>query len=55
LPLNALALPGGPSFAELGRLGATRVTFGDGLLLRAARDLSALATGLRDGKALAQE
>ncbi|MER6098635.1 isocitrate lyase/phosphoenolpyruvate mutase family protein [Streptomyces sp. NPDC001728] len=49
LPLNALALPGGPSFAELGRLGATRVTFGDGLLLRAARDLSALATGLRGG------
>ncbi|MFG3036828.1 isocitrate lyase/phosphoenolpyruvate mutase family protein [Streptomyces sp. NPDC048330] len=51
LPINVLAVPGGPSFAELGRLGATRVTFGDGLLLRALDDLSALAAGLRDGGA----
>ncbi|KQX59062.1 MULTISPECIES: isocitrate lyase/phosphoenolpyruvate mutase family protein [unclassified Streptomyces] len=52
LPLNVLALPGGPSFAELGRLGASRVTFGDGLLVRAARDLADLAAKVRDGGAL---
>ncbi|MFE0649017.1 isocitrate lyase/phosphoenolpyruvate mutase family protein [Streptomyces sp. NPDC059534] len=51
LPLNVLAVPGGPSFAELGRLGATRITFGDGLLLRALDDLSSLASKLRDGGA----
>ena len=49
LPLNALAAPhGGPAFAELGRLGATRITFGPGLLLRARDDLAALATGIRE-------
>ncbi|MEU9295575.1 isocitrate lyase/phosphoenolpyruvate mutase family protein [Streptomyces sp. NPDC048266] len=48
LPLNALAGAGAPPFAELGRLGATRITFGDGLLLRARTDLTALATSLRD-------
>ncbi|MFE3072137.1 isocitrate lyase/phosphoenolpyruvate mutase family protein [Streptomyces sp. NPDC059247] len=48
LPLNALARPGGPSFAELGRLGATRITFGDGLLRRAEEDLSARAARVRD-------
>lgn len=42
-PLNALALPGGPSFAELGRLGAARITFGHGLLLRTLRGLADLA------------
>ncbi|MFH9722718.1 isocitrate lyase/phosphoenolpyruvate mutase family protein [Streptomyces sp. NPDC017254] len=50
LPVNALAGPGdpgGPSFAALGRLGATRITFGDGLLLRARDDLWSLATKLR--------
>lgn len=52
LPLNALAAPdGGPSFAELGRLGATRITFGDGLLLRARDDLAALAVKLRGSTA----
>ncbi|MFI6419825.1 isocitrate lyase/phosphoenolpyruvate mutase family protein [Streptomyces sp. NPDC050842] len=49
LPLNALSVPGGLSFAELGLLGATRVTFGDGLLLRATADLTALAARLRSG------
>ncbi|MGW8356354.1 isocitrate lyase/PEP mutase family protein [Streptomyces wedmorensis] len=49
LPLNVLAVPGGPSFAELGRLGATRITFGDGLLLRSLDDLASLAARLRDG------
>ncbi|MFB6841242.1 isocitrate lyase/phosphoenolpyruvate mutase family protein [Streptomyces sp. NPDC056361] len=52
LPLNVLAVPGGPSFAELGALGATRITFGDGLLLRALDDLAALAGKLRDGGTL---
>ncbi|MFF0556011.1 isocitrate lyase/phosphoenolpyruvate mutase family protein [Streptomyces sp. NPDC004266] len=47
LPVNALSLPGGPSFAELGRLGATRVTFGPGLLLRTLRGLAELAAELR--------
>ncbi|GHG19583.1 isocitrate lyase/PEP mutase family protein [Streptomyces zaomyceticus] len=47
LPINTLAGPGGPSFAALGRLGATRITFGDGLLRRARDDLSAFATKLR--------
>ncbi|MBT2438686.1 isocitrate lyase/phosphoenolpyruvate mutase family protein [Streptomyces sp. ISL-36] len=42
-PLNALAVPGGPSCAELGRLGATRITFGDGLLLRTLRGVAGLA------------
>ncbi|MET7758701.1 isocitrate lyase/phosphoenolpyruvate mutase family protein [Streptomyces sp. NPDC005389] len=52
LPLNALAAPdGGPSFAELGRLGATRITFGDGLLLRARDDLAARAARLRENRA----
>ncbi|MFE2555366.1 isocitrate lyase/phosphoenolpyruvate mutase family protein [Streptomyces sp. NPDC059352] len=51
LPLNALSVPGGPSFTELGRLGATRVTFGDGLLRRATADLTALAAELRDATA----
>ncbi|MHA4775571.1 isocitrate lyase/PEP mutase family protein [Streptomyces sp. MSC1_001] len=51
LPLNALAGPGDP-LAELGRLGATRITFGDGLLLRARTDLTALATSLRDAGGL---
>ncbi|MCX4982958.1 isocitrate lyase/phosphoenolpyruvate mutase family protein [Streptomyces sp. NBC_00572] len=52
LPLNTLARPGGPPFADLGRLGATRITFADGLLRQARDDLSARATKLRDGGAL---
>ncbi|MEU1225172.1 isocitrate lyase/phosphoenolpyruvate mutase family protein [Streptomyces sp. NPDC005828] len=47
LPMNALSLPDGPSFAELGRLGATRVTFGPGLLLRSLRGLADLAAEVR--------
>ncbi|XUM04405.1 isocitrate lyase/PEP mutase family protein [Streptomyces venezuelae ATCC 10712] len=46
LPLNALAVPGGPSFPELGRLGATRITFGDGLLRRALAGVAATAAEL---------
>ncbi|MEU7116580.1 isocitrate lyase/phosphoenolpyruvate mutase family protein [Streptomyces sp. NPDC046182] len=42
-PVNALALPDGPSFAELGRLGATRITFGHGLLLRTLKGVARLA------------
>ncbi|MEV7564654.1 isocitrate lyase/PEP mutase family protein [Streptomyces tanashiensis] len=40
LPLNVLAVPGGPAFVELGRLGATRITFGDGLLRRALENVT---------------
>ncbi|MFF3602593.1 isocitrate lyase/phosphoenolpyruvate mutase family protein [Streptomyces sp. NPDC002463] len=47
LPMNALSLPDGPSFGELGRLGATRVTFGPGLLLRSLRGLADLAAEVR--------
>ncbi|MFF8098689.1 isocitrate lyase/phosphoenolpyruvate mutase family protein [Streptomyces sp. NPDC014986] len=46
-PLNVNALPGeGPSPAELGGLGATRVTFGPGLQRRATRALREIAAGL---------
>jgi 2-methylisocitrate lyase-like PEP mutase family enzyme len=47
LPVNALSLPDGPSFAELGRLGATRVTFGPGLLFRSLSGLADLAAEVR--------
>ncbi|AJF66889.1 isocitrate lyase/PEP mutase family protein [Streptomyces vietnamensis] len=52
LPVNALAVRGGPSFPELGRLGATRITFGDGLLVRALEDVTSLATSLRETNGL---
>ncbi|MFE7809169.1 isocitrate lyase/phosphoenolpyruvate mutase family protein [Streptomyces sp. NPDC057430] len=45
-PVNVLALPDGPSFAQLGRLGATRVTFGAGLLLRTMKGVAGLAAEL---------
>ncbi|MEU8763077.1 isocitrate lyase/phosphoenolpyruvate mutase family protein [Streptomyces sp. NPDC048659] len=45
-PLNFLARPGDPDFAELGRLGATRITFGQGLLLRTLAGVRELADGL---------
>ncbi|MGW1076650.1 isocitrate lyase/PEP mutase family protein [Streptomyces sp. NPDC002537] len=43
VPVNALALPDGPSARELGRLGATRVTFGGGLHRRAIAEVHAMA------------
>ncbi|MFF9912142.1 isocitrate lyase/phosphoenolpyruvate mutase family protein [Streptomyces sp. NPDC013457] len=46
VPVNVLALPDGPSFAELGRLGATRITFGPGLLLRTLKGVAGLAAEL---------
>ncbi|MFM9369456.1 isocitrate lyase/phosphoenolpyruvate mutase family protein [Streptomyces sp. Da 82-17] len=46
-PLNALALPDGPPPPELSRLGATRVTFGPGLLRRAMGVVGEMARGLR--------
>ncbi|MEL3950014.1 MULTISPECIES: isocitrate lyase/PEP mutase family protein [Streptomyces] len=46
-PLNVVFLPGGPSPQELGELGATRVTFGPGLLFRAMDALRGVAEGLR--------
>ncbi|GAA3374610.1 isocitrate lyase/phosphoenolpyruvate mutase family protein [Streptomyces sannanensis] len=42
-PLNALALPGGPSPQRLGELGATRVTFGPGLHRRAMAAVAEIA------------
>ncbi|GGV54605.1 isocitrate lyase/PEP mutase family protein [Streptomyces spectabilis] len=45
-PLNVLCPPGGPSPQELGRLGATRVTFGPGLHHRAMEALSDIAKEL---------
>ncbi|MFI8827473.1 isocitrate lyase/phosphoenolpyruvate mutase family protein [Streptomyces sp. NPDC053431] len=45
-PLNFLARPGDPSHAELGRLGATRITFGHGLHARALRGVAELARQL---------
>ncbi|MGP3999935.1 isocitrate lyase/PEP mutase family protein [Streptomyces sp. 8N706] len=49
VPLNALAVPGGPSPRELGGLGATRVTFGGGLQRQIAGEVRALAQRLRNG------
>ncbi|RST14559.1 isocitrate lyase/phosphoenolpyruvate mutase family protein [Streptomyces sp. WAC05374] len=46
-PLNVAPLPGGPPVAELGRLGATRVTFGPGLLHRAMDAVRDIAGQLR--------
>ncbi|MFI1680977.1 isocitrate lyase/phosphoenolpyruvate mutase family protein [Streptomyces sp. NPDC020607] len=46
-PLNVLALPDGPSLRELGELGATRVTFGPGLLRRTMAALRDITDGLR--------
>ncbi|WP_128982458.1 isocitrate lyase/PEP mutase family protein [Streptomyces roseicoloratus] len=50
-PLNFLARPGDPSCAELGALGATRITFGPGLLRRTLAHLAGLAAGLTAGPA----
>ncbi|MFF2063505.1 isocitrate lyase/phosphoenolpyruvate mutase family protein [Streptomyces sp. NPDC058200] len=47
-PLNALFLPAGPSLADLGRLGATRVTFGPGphrRAMAAVKDIARDITG----------
>ncbi|MEU8523686.1 isocitrate lyase/phosphoenolpyruvate mutase family protein [Streptomyces sp. NBC_01216] len=46
-PLNFLARDGDPPSAELGARGATRITFGHGLLLRSLRGLTELARDLR--------
>ncbi|MGW8379010.1 isocitrate lyase/phosphoenolpyruvate mutase family protein [Streptomyces sp. ODS28] len=46
LPLNALALPDGPSPAKLAALGATRITFGGGLQQRAMEAVTEIAAGL---------
>ncbi|MFF9868335.1 isocitrate lyase/phosphoenolpyruvate mutase family protein [Streptomyces sp. NPDC013953] len=46
-PVNAVSPPGAPDVAELGRLGATRVTFGPGLLHRTLAELRSVARELR--------
>ncbi|GGR71149.1 carboxyvinyl-carboxyphosphonate phosphorylmutase [Streptomyces aureoverticillatus] len=45
-PLNAIAVPDGPSPKELGELGATRVTFGPGLLRRTMSALRGISAEL---------
>jgi 2-methylisocitrate lyase-like PEP mutase family enzyme len=47
LPVNALAVPDGPGPKELGALGASRITFGGGLLDRTLATVRQLATELR--------
>ncbi|MFI2184760.1 isocitrate lyase/phosphoenolpyruvate mutase family protein [Streptomyces sioyaensis] len=47
LPLNAVALPDGPTPRELGALGATRITFGPGFQWRAMAAVREMAEGLR--------
>lgn len=47
LPLNAIALPDGPSPRALGTLGATRITFGPGLQQRAMAAVRETAQELR--------
>ncbi|MFF1694296.1 isocitrate lyase/phosphoenolpyruvate mutase family protein [Streptomyces sp. NPDC058257] len=46
-PVNVGAKPDGPSLSDLGRLGATRITFGPGLLVRTTAALREIAGGLR--------
>ncbi|MEU6704279.1 isocitrate lyase/PEP mutase family protein [Streptomyces wuyuanensis] len=46
-PINAMASPGAPGAPALGRLGVTRVTFGDGLLPHAFDALRECARALR--------
>ncbi|NEB81178.1 isocitrate lyase/phosphoenolpyruvate mutase family protein [Streptomyces sp. SID14478] len=45
-PINIGAPPGGPSLAEWGELGATRITFGPGLQRRATAALREIAANL---------
>ena len=52
-PVNAMFLPGGPSVAELGRLGVARISFGGGLHARAAQAIRDLATALATALAAA--
>lgn len=47
LPVNALAVPDGPDPAALGRQGASRITFGGGLLDRTLTAVRELAAELR--------
>ncbi|GGT58923.1 isocitrate lyase/PEP mutase family protein [Streptomyces purpureus] len=46
VPVNAFTRSNGPTPAELGRLGATRITFGPGLLRRSMAALGDIARGL---------
>jgi 2-methylisocitrate lyase-like PEP mutase family enzyme len=48
-PLNALALPDGPTPRRLGELGATRITFGPGLQRRAMAAVREMADRLHAG------
>ncbi|MEU2184602.1 isocitrate lyase/PEP mutase family protein [Streptomyces thermolilacinus] len=50
VPLNAFAAPDGPPPAELGRRGASRITYGPHLQRRATEGVRAIARALRDGR-----
>lgn len=45
-PVNAMAVPGGLTLADLGRIGVARITFGGGLHARAARMIQDMAAAL---------
>ncbi|MEV6397835.1 isocitrate lyase/phosphoenolpyruvate mutase family protein [Streptomyces sp. NPDC051907] len=49
-PINAAPYPGPPSISELGRLGATRITFGPALHDHSTASLRALAQTLRTAR-----
>ncbi|MFD4995731.1 isocitrate lyase/PEP mutase family protein [Streptomyces buecherae] len=49
-PLNMAAMPGGPSLAEIGELGAARITFGPGLFHEAMEALRGHAERLRSAQ-----
>ncbi|MFI1398926.1 isocitrate lyase/phosphoenolpyruvate mutase family protein [Streptomyces sp. NPDC020681] len=46
-PINVAPLPGSPPIPELGRLGATRITFGPGLHQQALKAVQQIAESLR--------
>jgi 2-methylisocitrate lyase-like PEP mutase family enzyme len=52
-PVNAMFVPGGPTLAELARLGVARITFGSGLHTRAAEAVSAIAGSIAAEAAVA--
>ncbi|MET7616435.1 isocitrate lyase/phosphoenolpyruvate mutase family protein [Streptomyces sp. NPDC005408] len=47
VPINVAPFPGSPPIAELGRLGATRITFGPGLQRKATAAVRKIAEELR--------
>ncbi len=52
-PVNAMFVPGGPSLAELARLGVARISFGGGLHARACEAVGAIADAMAADAAIA--